>query len=170
MANINKVLLCGRLTRDPEETKFGNGGKVAKFGFCVNERKKNANTGEWEDDPVFIDCEAFNMGNRTLADTIMRFCRKGKEVFLEGRLKLDTWEDKNGGGKRQKLKVIVFDMQFVGPKDDGDQGGGQTRQQNQSGPATGSRRSQQPASAPAYDPDFDPAPPPQGNGEEDIPF
>ena len=62
MANLNKVMLIGRLTRDPEVRTFSNGGKVAKFGFAVNNRKKNQQTGQWEDDPVFLDVEAFNRG------------------------------------------------------------------------------------------------------------
>src|SRR5690349_1215434 len=63
MANLNKVMLIGRLTRDPEMRSFSNGGKVAKFGFAVNNRKKNSATGQWENDPVFLDVEAFNRGD-----------------------------------------------------------------------------------------------------------
>ena len=62
MANLNKVMLIGRLTREPEARSFSNGGKVVKFGFAVNNRKKNMSTGQWEDEPVFVDCEAFNRG------------------------------------------------------------------------------------------------------------
>src|SRR5262245_10230883 len=60
MANLNKVMLIGRLTRDPEVRMFSNGGKVASFGFAVNNRRKNQQTGQWEDEPCFLDCEAFN--------------------------------------------------------------------------------------------------------------
>jgi len=60
MANLNKVMLIGRLTRDPEIRTFATGGKVAAFGFAVNNRRKNASTGQWEDEPVFLDIEAFN--------------------------------------------------------------------------------------------------------------
>src|SRR5947207_833557 len=63
MANLNKVMLIGRLTRDPEMRTFGNGGKVANFGFAVNNPKRNAQTGEWEDVPVWLDVEAFNREN-----------------------------------------------------------------------------------------------------------
>jgi hypothetical protein len=77
MANLNKVLLIGRLTRDPEVRTFSNGGKVAHIGFAVNNRKKNTQTGEWEDDPVFLDCEAFNRGETgKLADNIERVKRQ----------------------------------------------------------------------------------------------
>ncbi len=60
MANLNKVLLIGRMVEDPKTVNFSNGGRVAKFGFAVNNRKKNQSTGQWEDDPVFIDVEAYN--------------------------------------------------------------------------------------------------------------
>src|SRR6266478_4660610 len=77
MANLNKVMLIGRLTRDPEARTFANGGKVTKFGFAVNNSKKNPQTGQWEDVPVFLDCEAFNRGdNGTLADRIETTLRK----------------------------------------------------------------------------------------------
>src|SRR6266480_2955926 len=62
MANLNKVMLIVRLTRDPEVRMFPNGGKVAKFGFAVNNRKKNTQSGQWEDEPVFLDVEAFTRG------------------------------------------------------------------------------------------------------------
>ena len=78
MANLNKVMLIGRLTRDPEMRTFANGGKVAKFGFAVNNRKKNQQTGQWEDEPVFLDVEAFNRETgRKLADLVEQYLRKG---------------------------------------------------------------------------------------------
>src|SRR5260370_13243481 len=117
MANLNKVMLIGRLTRDPEERTFSNGGRVAKFGFAVNNNKKNPQTGQWEDEPVFLDCEAFNRGETgKLADTIERFLHKGRQAFIEGHLKLDTWDDKTTGEKRQKLKVVVDMVRFLAPK------------------------------------------------------
>ena len=81
MANLNKVMLIGRLTRDPEVRTFANGGKVAKFGFAVNNRKKNQPTGQWEDEPVFLDVEAFNRENgRKLADLVEQYLKKGDQV------------------------------------------------------------------------------------------
>src|ERR1700736_2066524 len=90
MANLNKVMLIGRLTRDPETRAFPNGGKVAKFGFAVNytARKKNQDTGQWEGEAVFIDIEAFNStreGGRQLADLVEQYLRKGQQVYIEGR-------------------------------------------------------------------------------------
>lgn len=160
MANFNKVILIGRLTRDPEVRAFGGGGKVAKFGFAVTNRKKNAQTGQWEDEPMFIDCEVFNRGDYgTLANLVEERCRKGSQVCLEGRLCLDQWEDKNGGGKRSKHKIIAESVQFLDRKEDGDDrpasGGGRS-----SAPASGSRRS----AAPPTEEDA-------GNGDDsEIPF
>ncbi len=123
MANVNKLILIGRLTRDPEVRTFSNGGKVAKFGFAVNNRKKNSQTGQWEDMPVFIDCEVFNRGdNGKQADIAQQYLSKGKQVYLEGKLDLDTWDDKATGQKRQKHRMIVDVMQFLEPGQGG-QGG-----------------------------------------------
>ena len=104
MANLNKVMLIGRLTRDPETRAFSNGGRVAKFGFAVNNRKKNTQTGEWEDDPVFLDCEAFNRGETgKTADLVEKYLHKGSQAYIEGHLQLDKWDDKTTGEKRQKI-------------------------------------------------------------------
>src|SRR5689334_4863631 len=85
MANLNKVMLIGRLTRDPELRSFANGGRVANFGFAVNNRKKNQQTGEWEEEPVFLDCEAFNRGEfGKTADLVERFLKKGRQAYIEG--------------------------------------------------------------------------------------
>src|SRR5438034_106506 len=125
MANLNKVMLIGRLTRDPEVRSFANGGKVAAFGFAVNNRKKNSQTGDWEDDPVFLDCEAFNRSETfKLADRIEQTLHKGQQIFIEGHLKLDQWNDKTSGEKRSKLKIVVENCQYLEPKGDGGSGGG----------------------------------------------
>src|SRR5438128_1220042 len=121
MANLNKVMLIGRLTRDPEVRMFQNGGKVASFGFAVNNRKKNQQTGQWEDEPVFIDCDAYNRGETgKTADLIEQYLKKGYQAFIEGHLKLDQWNDKQTGDKRSKLKLVVDNVQFLEPRrDDG---------------------------------------------------
>src|SRR3954451_19645440 len=98
MANFNKVILIGRLTRDPETRAFSNGGKVAKFGFAVSNRKKNQQTGQWEDEPMFIDCEVFNRGDMgKKADLAEQYLRKGHLTYLEGHLVLQQWDDKTTG-------------------------------------------------------------------------
>jgi single-strand DNA-binding protein len=119
VANLNKVMLIGRLTRDPEVRTFSNGGKVAKIGFAVNNRKKNQQTGQWEDDPVFLDIDAFNRETgRKLADLVEQYLKKGHQCYIEGNLVLDQWTDKDGQ-KRSKIKVVLQDVQFLEPRADG---------------------------------------------------
>ena len=124
MADVNKVILVGRLTRDPETRAFANGGKVAKFGFAVGSRRKNQQTGQWEDgDTMFIDCEAFNRGEfGHLADRVEQYLRKGAQVYLEGRLKLEQWDDKTTGAKRSKHALVIENMQFLEPRQDRGEG------------------------------------------------
>jgi single-strand DNA-binding protein len=162
MANLNKVMLIGRLTRDPEMRSFANGGRVAKFGFAVNNRKKNSQTGEWEDDPVFLDCEAFNRGDfGKLADQVERFLHKGSQAFLEGHLQLDRWDDKATGEKRQKLKLVVDVMQMLDPRQQqGDSGMGGSR------PAARGNGSPAPGSGYGDEPPAESG----GGGNGDIPF
>src|SRR5947209_6683761 len=138
MADVNKVILIGRLTRDPETRTFSNGGKVAKFGFAVGSRRKNPQTGQWEDgDTMFIDCEAFNRGEfGHLADRVEQYLRKGNQVFLEGRLKLESWDDKTTGQKRSKHAMVVDNMQFLEPRQQGGgEGGNYDRPARTGGPA-----------------------------------
>ncbi|MCC6416742.1 MAG: single-stranded DNA-binding protein [Gemmataceae bacterium] len=166
MANVNKVLFIGRLTRDPKIRAFQNGGKVAAFGFAVSNRKKNMQTGQWEDEPMFIDVKVFNRGeNGRQADLAEQSLRKGHQVFLEGHLVLETWEDKNGGGKRSKHVLVIDNFQFLERCEDGMGDGG-------SRPAPARRPAAQPArqTAPAHD-DFDEPHHSGGGGtEEEIPF
>lgn len=124
MANLNKVMLIGRLTRDPEIRAFSNGGKVAAFGFAVNNGRKNPQTGQWEDVPVFIDVKAFNRDTgRKLADTVEQYLRKGQQVYIEGHLVLEEWVGKEDGKKQTKLKVVVDNLQFLERREDGGGGG-----------------------------------------------
>ena len=124
MANLNKVILIGRLTRDPETRAFQNGGMVAKIGFAVTNRKKNTQTGQWEDEPMFIDIEVFNRGETgKLADLVRDRCRKGSQIMVEGRLHLDSWE--KDGQKRTKHKIVADNIQLLDPRQDGGGGGGE---------------------------------------------
>lgn len=164
MANLNKVMLIGRLTRDPEIRTFANGGKVAKFGFAVNNRKKNTQTQEWEDEPVFIDVDAFNRGDfGKLADQVEQNLRKGRQIYLEGHLKFEQWTSQDGQ-KRSKLAVVMDSFQYLDSKPEGM--GGESNQRNESRPAS--------ASAPqngSYDePEHEFVPPPTKGTEGDIPF
>lgn len=114
MANFNKVMLIGRLTRDPETRAFPNGGMVAKIGFAVTNRRKNTQTGQWEDEPMFIDVEAFNRGeNGTLANRVEQYLRKGALICVEGKLHWEQWDDKTTGQKRTKHKVVIDNFTFL---------------------------------------------------------
>ena len=179
MANLNKVMLIGRLTRDPEgiQVRGANGG--AKFGFAVNNSKKNESTGQWEDVPVFIDCEMWNRGESKQGDRFLQTVRKGQQVYIEGHMKMDQWEDKNGGGKRSKLLVVVESFQYLEPRQDGGGGGGNMGDGSMRAPrqtAAPAPRAAAPAArsyAPSnnYDDSDMGAPPTKGGGgDEDIPF
>jgi len=112
MSNFNKVLLMGNLTRDPELRYLPNQTAVVSFGLAVNRRWKGPQ-GEDREEATFVDCTAW----AKQAETINQYCQKGKPIFIEGRLKYDTWEDKQGGGKRSKLSVVVESFQFIGARD-----------------------------------------------------
>ena len=148
MANLNKVMLIGRLTRDPEVRMFSNGGKVAKFGFAVNNRRKNQQTGQWEDEPMFIDCKVFNRGEMgKKADVAEQYLHKGHQAFLEGRLDLEQWDDKTTGQKRSKHVLLVDNVQFLEPRTDGGEGRGDVVRTRRLG--VGDRRSGVRSSRPA---------------------
>ncbi len=124
MANLNKVMLIGRLTRDPEIKTFGNGGKVANVGFAVNNRKKNKDSGQWEDVPVWIDLKAFNRETgRKTADLIESSLKKGQQIYVEGHLVLEEWAGKEDGKKMSKMVVYVDDFQFLEKREGGSAGG-----------------------------------------------
>lgn len=100
--SINRVVVSGNLTRDPELRVTPGGTQVLGFGVAVNDRRRNQQTGEWEDYPNFIDCTMF--GNR--AEALSRILHKGMKVAIEGKLRYSSWEDKNGGGRRSKVEII----------------------------------------------------------------
>lgn len=108
--SINKVMLSGNLTRDPELRSTSGGDHVLKFGIAVNERRKNQQTGEWgEDRPNFFDCTMF--GAR--AEAVSRFLSKGSKVAIEGRLQWHQWEDRETGQNRSKVDIVVNEIEFM---------------------------------------------------------
>jgi single-strand DNA-binding protein len=113
MASFNQVLLMGNVTRDPQVRQLPSATKVAEFGLATNRRYRSAD-GEDRDEVTYVDCAAFGKQ----AEVIERYVTKGKPLFVQGRLKYDTWEDKTGQ-KRNKLSVIVENFQFIGAKDGG---------------------------------------------------
>jgi single-strand DNA-binding protein len=105
--SINRVNISGNLTRDPELRATTGGTQVLSFGMAVNDRRKNQQTGEWEDYPNFVDCTMF--GSR--AEKISRYLTKGCKVAVEGKLRYSQWE--RDGQKRSKLEVIVEEIEFM---------------------------------------------------------
>lgn len=105
--SINRVVISGNLTRDPDLRSTASGMPVLGFGVAVNDRRKNQQTGEWEDYPNFIDCTMF--GAR--AQSVSRFLSKGSKVAIEGKLRWSQWE--RDGQKRSKVEVIVDEIEFM---------------------------------------------------------
>lgn len=105
--SINRVIISGNLTRDAEERRTQSGMAIASFGVAVNERRKNNQTGEWEDYPNFVDCSMF--GNR--AEKLAPYLVKGTKVAIEGKLRYSQWE--RDGQKRSKLEVIADEIELM---------------------------------------------------------
>ncbi len=110
MATYNKVLLMGNLTRDPELKQTPSSQSVAQIGIALN-RKFKDREGNMREETTYVDCEAWG---RT-AEVMAQYLSKGKPVFVEGRLKLDQWQDKEGNN-RSKLKVVIESFQFIDSK------------------------------------------------------
>ncbi len=166
MASFNKVILMGNLTRDPQLKYLPSQTPVADFGLAMNRRFKGQN-GEDREEVTFVDCSAFSK----TAELINQYFTKGKPIFIEGRLKYDSWEDKQGGGKRSRLLVVVENFQFVGGRDGGGGSGGERshdgdEQRPQRSAPRGAPASHG-AGRPAPEPPFDDS---QQFKEDDIPF
>jgi single-strand DNA-binding protein len=137
MPNLNRVMLMGNLTRDPELRYTPSNTAVANIGLAVNRRWRNQQ-GEQQEEVTFIDCEAWG---RT-AEVINQYLRKGRPIFIEGRLRLDQWQDKDGQN-RSKLKVVVDSFEFIDSRSDaggppsGGGGGGGGGNYNRGGPSGG---------------------------------
>lgn len=114
--NYNKVILGGNLTRDPELRYTPKGAAIAKFGLAVN-RKWKSESGESKEEVLFIDVDCFGKQ----AETVGQYFKKGRTVLVEGRLKLDQWDDKQTGQKRSRIGVVLESFQFVGGGEKGEQ-------------------------------------------------
>ena len=155
MASFNKVILMGNLTRDPEMRYTPKGLAIVKFGLAVN-RNWTTETGEKKEEVTFIDVDSFGRQ----AETIAQYMKKGSPILVEGRLKLDQWDDKTTGQKRSRLGVIVEGFQFLG---------GGNRSEGGSPPAASAPRPARPAAAPSAPV----AEPIEGDGppeSDDVPF
>ncbi len=153
MASYNRVMLMGNCTRDPEVRYTPKGTAVAELGLAVN-RVYTADNGEKREEVTFIDVTLWGRQ----AEVAGEFLKKGRPVFIEGRLQMDTWDDKQTGQKRSKLKVVGEGMQLLGSRPDSEGGGGSRPA------ASGSRATPPPKREPA-DPDLEPP-----AEEDDIPF
>src|SRR2546421_4041700 len=150
MASFNKVILLGNLTRDPEVRYTPKGTAVTELGMAVN-RVYTAENGEKREETTFVDV---TLWGRT-AEIAGEYLKKGRPVFIEGRLQLDTWDDKQSGQKRSKLKVVGEGLQLLGGRPGGGGGGGDEE--------AGSRPSSRPAPPPK-------ASAPSEPDEDEIPF
>jgi single-strand DNA-binding protein len=158
MANLNKVMLIGNLTRDPELRYTPKGTAVADIALAIN-RVWNNDQGQKQEETTFVDITLWGRQ----AELAQQYLSKGRGVYIEGRLQMDTWDDKETGKKRSKLKVIGENLQFM-PDGKGNAGGGGG---GQSGPQQSSRAPQQSAGPPQG---ASAAPADDFQEDDDIPF
>jgi single-strand DNA-binding protein len=119
-SNINRVILTGNLTFDPELRSLPSGTSVCKLRVAVNTRRKNGATGEWEDKPNYFDVTVWGPQGENCA----RYLSKGRPVAIDGRLEWSEWVDKESGKNRSKVEIVADTVQFLGGRDDAAGGGG----------------------------------------------
>jgi single-strand DNA-binding protein len=167
MASFNKVILAGNLTRDPDMRTFGNGVVVTKFCVAVTRKFTDKNTNEIRDETSFVDVDSFGRH----AEVIARYLKKGRPILLEGRLKQDTWEDKQTHEKRSKMIVVLESFSFIdsgrrddneGHEDDAAGSAGNGTADNGTGDTAGNSTAGSVSTAPA--PEIAPAPAPAPAG------
>lgn len=161
MPSLNKVLLMGNLTRDPELRVTPKGTPICQFSLAIN-RQFKMESGESREEVIYVDIEAWGKQGETIA----KYCTKGRPLYVEGRLRLDQWEDKNTKEKRSRMKVVLEQFQFLGDGR-GVGGGGNTAN------AGGGGELDQTASPEKYSPPPRAAgakPASQENLDEDVPF
>ena len=151
MANLNRVLLIGNLTRDPEVRYTPKGTAVADIGIAVN-RVYSGEDGEKKEEVTFFDVTLW----ARQAEVAQEYLKKGRQVFIEGRLQLDTWDDKQTGQKRSRLRVVAENMQMLGSRGDSEAGSTAPGTQRRTTPPPPQRQTPK-------DPDLDAEP-------DDIPF
>jgi single-strand DNA-binding protein len=159
-SNVNVVVITGNLTRDPELRSTGGGTSVCEMRVAVNSRRKNGQTGQWEDKPNYFDVVVFG----AQADNCATYLSRGRPLAVEGRLDWREWEAKDGT-KRQATQIVANTVQFLGSRDgggapNGNGGGGGGQQQPYSPPPQ--------SDVPADESDFGPVS--TGGSEDDIPF
>lgn len=142
-ASLNRIVLCGNLTADPELSYTPSGMAIAKLRLAVNERVKNQQD-EWVERPCFVDVTAFGRQ----AEACNEYLEKGSPVLLEGKLRYETWEAKDGGGKRSKHSVVADRVQFLSSRSEGSSASGESQRA-----ATGSVQAPKPPLAEAEEDD-----------------
>lgn len=152
---INRAFLAGNITADPQLRTTPNGMAILEFGLAVSERRKNQQTGEYEERPNFFNLKVF--GAR--AEALSRILTKGMHVSTEGRLQWSSWEDKNGGGKRSKVEIIVDEIELMSQRQSAPRSAPQPGYAPQS--RNGYANQQQPPMAPPMAPQAPAAPMPQ---------
>jgi len=153
--NINRVVMTGNLTRDPELRSTGNGLAICKLRIACNTRRKNGQTGEWEEKPNFFDVTVFG----AQGENCSRYLSKGRPVAVDGRLEWREWEQE--GQKRQSVDIIADSVQFLGGRDDA--GGA-------NGNGFSVSRAASESDVPVDTGDFETAPVAAGASDDDIPF
>jgi single-strand DNA-binding protein len=155
MANLNRVLLIGNLTRDPEVRYTPKGTAVTEIGLAVN-RIYSGEDGEKKEETTFVDVTLW----ARQAEIAGQYLKKGRPVFIEGRLQLDTWDDKQTGQKRSRLRVVAENLQLLGSRQEGGESSGPSSPPPRRAP---SQSAAPPPRAEPRDPDLDAEP-------DDIPF
>ena len=151
--NINRVVMTGNLTADPELRSLPSGTSVCKLRVACNTRRKNGSTGEWEDKPNYFNVTVWGAQGENAA----RYLSKGRPVAIDGRLEWREWETQDGA-KRQAIDIIADSVQFLGSRDDASSGGSRATELHQG------------SDVPVDQRDFQPAPVAGGTGDDDIPF
>jgi single-strand DNA-binding protein len=152
MASVNKVILIGNVTRDPEIKYTPKGTALVELGLAMN-RVYTPEGGERREETTFVDVTIWG---RT-AEIANEYAKKGKQIYIEGRLQMDTWEDKQSGQKRSKLRVVADNLTLLGGGSR--EGGGGSRSYDDGPPSRPPQRSAPPASRPPAEPE-----------DDDIPF
>lgn len=120
MANLNKVMLIGNLTADPEVRTTPRGNSLTELRLAVNRISSGQNEGERREETTFLDVTCWGRTGEIAA----QYLSKGRPVFIEGRLQMDTWEDKQTGQRRSRIRIVAENLQLLGGRDGGQQGGG----------------------------------------------
>lgn len=163
MASFNKVILMGNLTRDPQVRYTPRGSAVAEIGLAVNRTWFDKQTNSRKEEVTFIDVTLWGRD----AEVAGEYLSKGRPVLIEGRLQLDSWDDKETGQKRSKLRVVGESMTMLGSRGDGGGGGGGNRGNYNSGKSSGGSGDSDDSGG-SSGPDFDDGP--QGIPDDEVPF